>query len=75
MAGIDSKDEWRTLHLPINLWERLHSQFARILLANGQAPGALTSEDKKVRTAARVDATEFLVLLCERTENEEVFRV
>ena len=71
----ENDDQWRTLHLPLNIWERLHSQFARILLANGKPPETLTSEDKKVRTAARVDATEFLVLLCERTENEEVFRV
>jgi hypothetical protein len=71
----ENEDQWRTLHLPLNLWERLHVQFARILRANNTPPGALTGEDKKARTAARVDATEFLVLLCERTENEEVFRV
>ena len=71
----ENEDQWRTLHLPLNLWDRLHVQFARILSANGEAPGALTSEDKKARTKARVDATEFLVLLCERTENSETFRV
>lgn len=75
MPENEPKDEWRTLHLPLNIWERLHTQFARILLANGKPPETLTSEEKKVRTAARVDATEFLVLLCERTESNETFRV
>ena len=72
---IPEKDPWRTIHLPLNLWERLHVQFARILWANGEAPGALTSEEKKVRTAARVDAMEKLIVLCERTEQEDTFRV
>lgn len=71
----ENEDQWRTLHLPLNLWDRLHVQFARILVANGTPPGALTGEDKKARTAARVDATEFLVLLLERTEHEETLRV
>jgi hypothetical protein len=75
MAENDKLDEWRNLTLPLNLFDRLMVQYARILLANGEAPGALVSEEKKVRTAARVDATEMLVLLCERTESSETFRV
>jgi hypothetical protein len=71
----DEKDSWKTLHLPLAIWDRLMVQYARILLANSEASGALVSEDKKVRTAARVDATEMLVLLCERTEDDKVFRV
>ena len=71
----ETPDEWRSFSVPLNLWDRLHEQMARILRANGTPPTALTSEDKKLRTAARVDAIEFLVLLCERTEDERVFRV
>jgi len=69
------KDEWRNISLPLNLWERLHVQFARILVANGERADSLTSEDKKARTKARVDATEFLVILCERTGSDVTFRV
>jgi hypothetical protein len=69
------KDEWREIKLPLNLWDRWRIQFARILLANGEAPGALVSEDSKVRIAARLDAMEKLLILCERTESSETFRV
>lgn len=72
---IETPDEWRSFSVPLNLWDRLHAQMARVLRANGERPDALLSEDKKARTAARVDAIEFLVLLCERTEDERIFRV
>jgi hypothetical protein len=74
-SPMPDKDEWRTLQIPLNLYDRLHVQLGRIMLANGQAPEHLSSEEKRVRTAARVDAIEFLVLLCERTEDNKVFRI
>ena len=69
------KDEWRNLTMPLNLYDRLLLQCHRILRANGEIGDHIFSTDKKVRTASRVDAIEFLTILCERTEDEKVFRV
>lgn len=71
----EQDDPWRTIKLPLNLWDRWRIQFSRILLANGETPSALMSDDKKVRVAARLDAMEKLLILCERTEDDKVFRV
>ena len=71
-------DEWRQLYqaLPKSVYDRLFVQMQRLAHANGIAPEALMS-DSKFREAVgpRVQAWECLVLLMERTESNDTFRV
>lgn len=77
MEGQD-KEEWRTLHqvMPESVYVRLMVQLRRIGLANGVAVEAFNRDSKfEEAIGPRVQVFELLTILCERTEDEKVFRV
>lgn len=60
-------DEWKTLHLPLAVWDELIVFLGRILKVNGFNPEELVNEDRTVRVAARVRAVELLTIIARET--------
>lgn len=74
----ESEDQWRTLHqvLPMDVYSRLMVQLGRMARANGISSEAFQQDDKTMpHVGPRVAVWENLVILCERTESEDTFRV
>ena len=74
----ESEDQWRVLYqkLPLNLHERWKAQLKRIARANGIADEYFDGDSKFREVAGpKVQTWECLIVLCERTESDETFRV
>lgn len=65
-------DRWKTIYLPLDVWTNLIDLYARVLKANDLDPEALHSEDRTVRIAARVRATELLTVIGMHTPDEHL---
>jgi len=74
----EEKDLWRQLHqeLPKIIYDRLMEQMKRLALANGISAESFIADSKfKQAVGPRVQAWECLMLLMERTESDDTFRV
>ena len=74
----ENEDSWKTLYqvLPADVYDRLKVQLRRLAVANGVAAEYFDGDSKFERVEGpKVAVWEMLVVLMERTENEEVFRV
>jgi hypothetical protein len=72
------KDNWKTLYqvLPEDVYRRLKVQLRRLAVANGVASEYFDQDSKFERAEGpRVAVWEMLVVLMERTESDETFRV
>ena len=74
----ENEDQWRVLYqkLPLDLHLRWKAQLKRIARANGIADEYFDGDSKFAEVAGPKVATwECLIVLCERTESDDVFRV